>query len=558
MSRKTLSKHDSLLAAARQAHNAGRLDEASTLYRRLLAKTPRDPALLHLLGVAQAQSGALEAGADLLAKAVALAPGHAVYRCDIAPALMQLGRRDEAETHLRAAIAIDPKLFQARNNLGQLMMELHRPAEALEQFEEALRLRPDFPEAALGRARALVDTDQPQRAEEQCRSLLASRPNWPDALHYLGKALYRQDRLAEAEEPYCLALSANPQHAEALGDLGLLLQETGRLAEAETVLRLALQQRPNAAEVQVNLALLLLSQGRFQEGWPFYEARLDPSRRQKVLKDGLPAFPWPQWRGEPIAGKKVLVWVEQGNGDVIQFCRYLPLLKQMGAEAVTLCTYAPLAGLLQGLQGVDAVHPLDGTPVSMPAQDYWVMLLSLPLLTGQLPAQIPYLSAKPVDLPPGFKVGLAWRGSAKFDNDRFRSLPGLELLAPLWQVPEVTFVSLQKGSAEEEAANPPPGQPLLPLGAEVEGFAAMASLIQALDLVICVDTAVAHLAGALGKPCWLLLPKRGLDWRWGLESEDSVWYPGMLKLYRQQTDGDWAEVIERVAGDLAQYRMAKP
>jgi len=551
MSRKTPSTPVPLLAAARQAHQAGRLGEAIALYQRALAVQPGRPEILHLLGVALAQQGEPEGAIALISQAIAADPGNANYRCDIAPALIQLGRGAEAEPHLREAIRLSPKLFHARNNLGILLLESGCPDEALEQFEAALAHKLDFHEAALGRVRVHIEQNHLDGVEADLRRLLVARPGWPDALHALGKVLYRLDRLKEAEEPLCLALSANPRHGEALGDLGLLLMETERLAEAETLLRLSLEQRPHDPDARVNLGLLLLSQERYAEGWPYYESRLDPHRRQKVLKDGLPGFPWPAWRGEPIAGKSLLAWVEQGNGDVIQFCRYLPVLKRLGAARVSLCCYAPLVGLLEGLEGVDAVYPLDGSPIAMPGHDYWAMLLSLPGLTGELPVELPYLRAEPQALPSGFKVGLAWRGSSNFDNDRFRSLPGLESLRALWDVPGITFVSLQKGSAEDEAEHPPADQPILPLGAKVEGFAAMASLIQALDLVICVDTAVAHLAGALGKPCWVMLPKRAQDWRWGRERGDSFWYPGVVRLYRQQAEGDWDGVVRRVAAELA-------
>ncbi len=308
----------------------------------------------------------------------------------------------------------------------------------------------------------------------------------------------------------------------------------------------------------------MLARGAFEDGWPLFEARRDP-RSPEALP--APALPFPEWTGEPLDGKSLLVWFEQGFGDEIQTARYVPWLKDRGAARVSLVCKPQLAQLFATLPGVDAVIPASGHAQIDP-HDYWVPPFSIPYRAGArletIPAEIPYLAAT-LDrrvrwdraLPPGdLRIGLAWRGSAALKNDANRSLAGLSTLAPLWSVPGAVFVSLQKGSGEEEADKAPPGQPIIPLGAGIADFADTAAIIDQLDLVISVDTAVAHLAGALGKPCWVLLPRIGTDWRWLRDRDDSPWYP-TLRLFRQGEGETWDAVIVRVAEALALYAAGR-
>ena len=312
----------------------------------------------------------------------------------------------------------------------------------------------------------------------------------------------------------------------------------------------------------MNLGMLLLSLARYAEGWPYYEARYDTRLEAKWIP--LPELPFPQWAGEPLRGKSILLWPEQGFGDEIQFVRYAPMLKARGASSVSLVCKPPLKDLLKTAAGVDRVLA-SGEPV--PPHDYWSFLLSVPLRVGttlgSIPNSLPYLGANvhcvhywrdhlPTE---GFKVGLVWRGAADHKNDANRSLPDLAALAPLWAIPGIRFVSLQKGSGAQEAISPPAGQPILALGHEIRDFADTAAIVAQLELVICVDTAIAHLAGALGKPCWVLLPAIGCDWRWLHERTDSPWYPdpGVMRLFRQALGGSWRETIAEVAQALREW-----
>lgn len=391
------------------------------------------------------------------------------------------------------------------------------------------------------------------------RRALAADPDFIQTYNNLALFLRVERRLSEAEQVLHEGLRRAPDEPVMRMSLANLLWLEERHAEAEAMLREHVRRHPADADARFKLGALLLAMGRFEEGWAFYEARYDPTR------EGAPepvAFGCPQWRGEPLKGRSILVWYEQGHGDEIQFCRYAPLLKAHGATKVTVVCKPALAPLLATLEGVDRLAPAAGEQ-EIETHDYWTYLLSIPHLVGTrletIPAEVPYLSALPErrvrwagQVPQeGFRVGLVWKGNPELANDRNRSLPGLALLRPLWDVPGVTFVSLQKGAGEEEAAAPPADQPLVNLGAGIQDFGDTAALIEAVDLVISVDTAPAHLAGALGRPCFCLVPSEGLDFRWLLERRDSPWYPTMT-LFRRPRGAAWGSVIPSLTAALAE------
>jgi hypothetical protein len=306
-----------------------------------------------------------------------------------------------------------------------------------------------------------------------------------------------------------------------------------------------------------NLSYLLLRQGRFEEGWYCLEARNWYTSLTAQLECA-------RWQGESVAGKSILICFEAGLGDVIQFCRYAAVLKAQGAASITLICHPPLKALLAELEGVNTVIAFD-EQIPSSGWDYWTPLLSIPYYCktrlDNMPAQIPYLHAPnerirrwAAQLPKdGLRVGLVWKGSTQFENDADRSLPSLGVLAPLGSVANVSFVSLQKGAGEEEAMNPPPGLGLTHIGSQLMDFADTAAVVANLDLVICVDTAVAHLAGAMGKACWVLLPDYKADWRWMADRTDSPWYPGTMRLFRQPKMGDWNSVVAGLVAALGQW-----
>jgi tetratricopeptide (TPR) repeat protein len=402
--------------------------------------------------------------------------------------------------------------------------------------------------------RAAVEHHQAGRlppAEAGYRHVLASHPADADAHYNLGLLLARTQRPVQAEAHYRRALQAQPGNARAWNNLGNLLRDTGRPAEAVPAFERALERDPGHRHARVNLALALLALGRYAEAWPLYESRID------AYAGLLPALACPRWSGDSPAGRRLLLVCEQGFGDAVQFIRYAPLLRERGAAAVSVLCRTELAPLLATCAGIDRVLPADDG-----SHDVHVPLLSLPLHFGttlqNLPADQPYLRPLPdrraaweARLPTASRrIGLAWRGNAGHPNDASRSLCLRELL-PLWSVPDVIFVSLQKGAGETEALAAPADQPLAAAGAGIQDFGDLAAVMDLLDAVVSVDTAVAHVAGALGKPCWVLLPAAGCDWRWqgGSDGSTAPWYPRAMRLVRQGPEG-WAGAVNSLPWQL--------
>lgn len=430
-----------------------------------------------------------------------------------------------AEDCYLQALALEPWHAAARANLGYLKERQGAAAEAEFHYRQALALMPDHAQ-----------------------------------IHQnLGALLLREQRFAESEQAMRAAVAYAPDSPAAWNQLGAVLACTHREAEGEACYRKALALDPEHARTRFNLSYLLLRQARFAEGWPMLDARWQFDR--------LPlSFGCPCWEGEALVGKSIVLGLEAGHGDMIHFSRYAALLKQRGAARVDVVCHPALRRLLVTLRGVDRVYAPDETFAQ--DWDYWTWPMRLPGLfdTGlaTIPAEVPYLDAQPERIAhwrallphDGLRVGLAWRGNPNFENDADRSLPSLRTLAPLAAV-DAHFVSLQKGPGEDEAFTPPAGMTLQPLGSQLDDFAETAAVIANLDLVISVDTAVAHLAGALGKPCWLLLPDYRCDWRWLTERGDTPWYPSM-RLFRHPRGGGWGPVIARVAVELARLAGRTP
>lgn len=453
------------------------------------------------------------------------------------------------------------------NNLANQLKENQQFEQAEALYRRALALRPAFPQALNNLGNLLRNQGQLAAAIELLQRAAAAWPGQPDIRNNLGVALHDSQRFSEAEALFREILKQFPEHLQALNNLGNLLKDLRRPQAAIATYRRVLALAPEQADARWNLGLLHLQRGDYRHGWPLYEARYD-SRRQ--LREVIPpVVASAQWRGGMLNGKHLLVWHEQGMGDEIQFARFLPGLRaKYAVDRITLVCKPPLTRLLKSLPGVDAVLPLGTAP---PAHDLWVLSGSLPghfaCTLANLPARLPYLYAQAVDiagwrqrLPDHgrLRVGLVWAGSRWHKNDRNRSLPDLRLLAPLWQVPGIDFYSLQKGAADDvaevQAASPPANQPLTHLGPEIADFADSAALLGELDLLISVDTAIVHLAGALGRPCWVLLPWQGCDWRWLENGDDSPWYPGSLRLFRQPAASAWPALIAEVASALRHWQ----
>ncbi|QWT44963.1 tetratricopeptide repeat protein [Azospira inquinata] len=438
---------------------------------------------------------------------------------------------------------------------GCALLAEGNPAEAADHFLGALQANPGLGEAWANLGIVLGEVGRHRAAEISFRNALTLLPGIAAIHNSFGRLLADLERFPEAEAEYRQALALDPSLGPAHSNLGVLLACLNRDQAAETCFRQALALNPDHAQARFNYSYLLLRQGRWAEAWPLLEARLAPENRLGIH---VPDLPFPQWRGEPLAGRSLVVWFEQGLGDEIQFCRYVPLLKARGVSRLTLVCRAPLLPLFQTLSGPDQVVAWS-PDLALAPHDFCVLPLSLPALfhttLADLPATVPYLSVSPerreywrCRLPAdGFRLGLVWRGNSRFENDRHRSLPDLHGLAPLWSLPGLRLICLVPPGP---GVTLPTDLPLLDVGPELRDFADTAAVLEQLDLLISVDTAAVHLAGALGLPAWLLLSRFKPDWRWLQGREDSPWYPS-LRLFRQETTDDWASVVAAVKGALA-------
>ncbi|QXE86212.1 tetratricopeptide repeat protein [Geomonas nitrogeniifigens] len=497
-------------------------------------------------------AGRQEEAIERYREAIALHPDFVAPHYNMGNSLYTLGRHAEAVDCYRRALAVDPNLAQGWHNLALALKEQGELEAALHALKRAVSVAPDYLEARhnLGELyHALGDLDL---AQATFRGILAADPGYLPSWNALGIALQVQERLEEAAQCYRRALALNPDYLHALNNLGSVSRALGEVDEAVRCYRKVLALDPGYADAHWNLALVQLQLGQYREGWQGYEwrfAKVDPIPRLEL--------PRPLWDGSPLKGKTILLHAEQGFGDTFQFVRYAPLLAAQGATVLLQCQAKPIAAVLATVPGVSRVLVRGER---LPEFDCHAPLMSLPYLCGTLletiPAQIPYLAADPAlverwhpALPgEGFRVGLVWAGRKSYKDDLKRSLT-LSLFAPLARVPGVRFCALQVGDGAEQAATPPPGMELTDLGSGIKSFADTAAILTQLDLVISADTAVAHLAGGLGVPVWVLLPM-ACDWRWLMQREDSPWYPS-ARLFRQRYRGDWGEVLERVARQLA-------
>ena len=573
--------------AALALHGQGRLAEAQALYQEILRDRPGHFGALHMLGVIALQSGNSQRGVELIGQALALDPLQADAHSNLGNGWLALGRPQEALACYEQALRLAPDSLDALNNRGNALRALARPQEALASYAEALRLRPGHADVIANRGNALLDLDRAEEALACYEEALRLRPDFADALNNRGIALRDLKRPQEALASYDRALRLRPDYAEALSNRGNLLLDLRRpqdaLASFDLALRLkpdygealynrgnalqallrheaaldsyaqALRLKPDYAEAHWNRSLSRLVLGDYERGFAEYEWRW----KKKSPNPPPGPFKQPLWLGgEPLAGKTILLHAEQGLGDTLQFCRYVKQVAALGAEVV-LEVQAALLPLLAGLAGAGRVVRR-GEP--LPAFDCHCPLLSLPLAFAtrldNIPAEAAYLQADPERAAAWRarlggesgqpRIGLAWSGNPEHHNDHNRSIPLAEF-ARLAAGPG-QFVSLQKQVREADLAALRERPDILHFGDELGDFADTAALVAHLDLVVAVDTSVAHLAAALGKPVWLLLPFNP-DWRWLLGRDDSPWYPGM-RLFRQAGLGDWGGVIDRVKAAL--------
>ncbi|HZU38673.1 MAG TPA: tetratricopeptide repeat protein [Gemmataceae bacterium] len=531
-----------------------RLAEAVGCYEQTLEQRPQDAETRTNLGIALARLERLPDAIAAFQQAIATSPELARAHQNLGVALSQQGKPDEGMASLREAARLRPGYAEAHYNLGNLLNEQRRYDEAVASYRQALSIRPDYADACNNLGVALNHLGRSGEAVVILQQAIRLRPDFAESHNNLGLALADLGRFAGAEAAYHEALRLNPRHADAHANLACVYQWQGRLAEAETAFQLAVWLAPEAAGLHWNRSLFWLQKGDFERGWMEYEWRWKKPTAP-VYGRRPRTFAQPRWDGGRLEGKRVLLYMEQGLGDMLQFIRYARLVHERGGLVLIECP-AFLTPLLATCPGVDQTVA-EGS--ALPAFDVQAPLLSLPGLCGTtletVPAEVPYL------FPPQervmhwrerlaeyvsnaeYKVGIVWQGNPHHRWDHHRSVP-LERFAPLARVPGVRLFSVQHGHGTEQLQHT--RLPIVPL--EVGDFQQTACILKNLDLVVTVDTATAHLAGALGVPTWILLSAIS-DWRWLFDRSDSPWYP-TVRLFRQTHVDDWTPVFRRVARAL--------
>ena len=562
---------------------AGRLDEAIDHYRQAIRLHPGFSEAHNNLGNALGDMERWEEAVEVYRRLLQMNPNNSLACNNLGGALHRLGKIEEAEKWIRKALQFQPRYATAIASLGRLLKEKQDWPQAAAVLEEGCRLLPQSLEIHLQCSDALRAVDRFADAVAISRQAVALKPDSSEAINSLGNSLWSNGEFDAAAEAFTSALKLRPDDVTAMNNLAGLLGDRGNLGEAMAMLQKSLQISPDFPGALFNYAVALAGLNRFDEAIGYYRKALNsrPDFAQAhhgvaqihlvrgEFEQGLRLYEWrrrlpgrprpfpnKEWKGESWQGRQVVLLDEEGLGDSIQFIRYARLVAEKGAEVTAVCAPA-LSRVFSWVKGVDRVVPR-GTLVDR--HDFHVPLLSLPLAMGTrletIPANVPYIEP-PLDQiahwkkrlevwASEFKVGLAWAGNPAHKRDRYRSIPP-SLLAPLSQS-GARFISLQKTTVAPQFTGMPPFD-TENLGPELHDLSDTAGLIANLDLVITVDTSIAHLAGALGRPVWVFIPFAP-DWRWLLDREDSPWYPTM-RLFRQSTIGDWSGPIAKIAEELA-------
>jgi tetratricopeptide (TPR) repeat protein len=541
------------LQEALSLHQQGRLRDAEKLYARALKAAPDNFDALHLLGLIKAQSGQMGEAYRLMSAALKINPNVPDVLINFANVLHGLKRDAEALESLDKALALRPGDLQATLYRGNALSMLNRLQDALSCFDVVLARNPGHPDALLNRGTAFAALGRYAQALADFDTILKHAPNHREALYNRGTALLDLGRDSEAFDTLDRMVIHAPHHARAWNNRGRALQALNRHQEAVASFEKAIAVDNDYADAHSNMALSLLTLSELPHGFSEYEWRW----KRGGMPDTRRNYRGRLWLGEfPLGRRTILLPAEQGLGDTIQFVRYAPLLARTGAT-VALEVQPELKALLATIDGVASCH---ARGEALPAFDLYCPLGSLPLALktepSSIPADIPYLRVDEVRIAkwrptvealPGKRVALAWAGHARHPNDRNRSID-LKLFEPLFALDGISFVSIQHDLRDGDSAVLARQRNIAHVGDKLTDMADTAAIAALVDLTIAVDTSVVHLAGAIGRDVWVLLPFSP-DWRWTLAGEHTPWYP-QARLFRQLTAGNWASVLAAVRDAL--------
>ncbi len=572
------------MAVALQYYQAGIPDQAEQIVRQVVAIAPGHAEAWCVLGVACQVQGRIDEAVTHYQQALQLAPSYIDALNNLGVAFQEQAKWEEAERCHRQALAVNPQFAAAYLNLGIALIRQEKNQEAITVLQQAVRLNPHSPEAFFNLGNAYHGANQAQEAASSLNRALQLRPDYAEAHNNLGFIYSEQQMLAEAVQHLRRAVSLKPEYAEAhfnlgnalaglgileesrtclqetlrlrpdfvdaLNSLGVVNRELGDLDEALKCYERALRLKPDYAEGHHNQAQARLLSGNFDQGWAGHEWRW----KCKIFprRD----FKQPLWDGSCLEGQTILLHAEQGMGDTLQFIRYAPLVQSRGGKVIVECADA-LLSLLARSRGIDHVVAKGS---ALPPFDLHAPLLSLPNIfktsRDTVPAAIPYVFPddslveswrRELGPLPGFKIGITWQGNPRHRWDFKRSVR-LSCFVPLAHLKGIQLFSLQKGPGSELLAQAIEGIQVTDLSNRMKNFMDTAAILKNLDLVITIDTAIAHCAGAMGLPVWVALPVAP-DWRWLMSGEKSMWYPTM-RLFRQTRLGQWEDVFQRMAEEV--------
>ncbi|MBI4145415.1 tetratricopeptide repeat protein [Candidatus Woesearchaeota archaeon] len=539
------SEYARLFEKAVSLHKQRQITDAKRLFEQLLVVRPQDHNARYRLGILLHGLGHFDKALECIEKALDQASDRLEYRYARGAFLQGLGRVAEAIDEYDRVISTNPRIPEVHAFLGSAHEQTGAHAKAIAAFERALALRPEYPEVYNELGNVYTATGDAARARACYERALELKPGYADPNNNLGTLLHNQRDFKAAILHYRKAIESCPTYTKARFNLAIALRDSGDLEQAKTECRQILAREPSNVEAHVQLSFCLLQEKNFEEGWKEHEWRLKvPGITTRKLEK-------PLWKGEDISKKTVYVYHEQGLGDTIQFLRYIPLLATR-CQRILLRVQNELNPLMRGQELPAEIVPPERSDEELD-YDVHIPLMSMPMMFKEMPVSARYIVPDQHKVSgyrqrfshTGVKVGVFWCGNPSFKRNKYRAIT-LAALAPLFDLPRISWYSLQKGQGSEELHQAQSS--LVDLGSTFADFSDTAAALENLDLLITTDTAIAHMSGALGRPTWLLLDIAP-DWRWGTSGEESYWYPS-VRLFRQTRPLDWTDVISRVRSAL--------